>query len=175
MLVRSVKRLIERYAPSQERLARSRFLRPVARYIGNPNVWHFNRHSVARGVALGLFLGLAIPMGGQLFVAALIAVSARANIAVTALFTSISNPVTVVPLGIVTIRTGEWLLGTDGGTFSDARLVEVIAEAPIYFVVGGVFLGAIAGALGFLSIHFAWRWWIRRRWAMRLARKARAA
>ena len=53
MLVKTVRSWVERYAPSKEKLSRSRVLRPVARYIANPNVWHFNRHSVARGVALG--------------------------------------------------------------------------------------------------------------------------
>ena len=175
MLVKTVKRFMERHGPSPDHLHRVPMLRPVARYIGNPNVWHFNRHSVARGVALGLFLGFAIPMGFQLVIAALIAVSARANIAVTALFTSVSNPVTVLPLGLATIKVGQWLLGHEAVVYGQTALLDIIEEAPASFLVGGVFLGSIAGAVGFLAIHFAWRWWIGRRWAKRLARRRASA
>ena len=175
MLVKRARLLAERYAPSREKMTQNRILRPVARYIGNPNVWHFNRHSVARGVALGLFLGFAIPMGLQLVIAAVLAVSSRANLAVTALFTTVSNPVTVVPLGFATIRTGEWLLGMEKLTAANANMMEIIANAPASFLVGGVFFGTIAAAVGFLSIHFFWRWWIARRWQHRVARRRQAA
>ncbi|MEE4350764.1 MAG: DUF2062 domain-containing protein [Pacificimonas sp.] len=169
-------RYIRKRVPSPEKLAKNRLLRPVARYVGNPNVWHFNRHSVARGAALGLFLGFALPIGFQLFIAAMIAVSARANIAVTALFTSVSNPFTVVPIYFVSLKTGDWLLGLDERAQpSDAELLEIIASAPVPMLVGGMFFATITASIGFLSVHFAWRWWVARRWRARLARRAKAA
>lgn len=176
MAVKQVKGWVERYAPTRDSLLRYRFLRPVARYVGNPNVWHFNRHSVARGVALGLFLGFALPMGFQLAVAAVIAVSARANIAITALFTNVSNPVTVVPIYFAALKTGDWLLGyRDQVRQPDERILDMISSAPVPMLVGGVFFAAIAGTVGFLAVHFAWRWWVARRWRARLARRRAAA
>ncbi|MBZ6378539.1 hypothetical protein B5C34_12370 [Pacificimonas flava] len=169
-------RFIQRYVPTREHLAGNRFLRPVSRYVGNPNVWHFNRHSVARGVALGLFLGFAIPMGLQLIVAALTAVSTRANLAVTALFTSVSNPFTVVPIYFAALKTGDWLLGyRERPHPGKEQLLDIIAGAPVPMLVGGVFFAAISAAVGFLAVHFAWRWWVARRWRARLARHRAAA
>ena len=109
-------------------------------------------------------------------VAALVAVSARANIAVTALFTSISNPFTAVPIYFASIKAGDWLLGLETPLDpGHAELVEIISGAPVPMVVGGVFFGTIAACVGFLSIHFAWRWWVARRWRARLASKRAGA
>lgn len=167
---------IKRYAPTREALAGSRWLSPVAHYIGNPNVWHFNRHSVARGVALGLFLGFAISIGFQIILAALVAVSARANIAATALFTSVSNPVSVVIIYPATIKVGDWLLGHDTTIIREGVTVtDLVKEVPVPWIVGGVFLGTISAAVGFLTINFLWRYWVARRWRTRLARTRRSA
>ncbi|EMD84384.1 DUF2062 domain-containing protein [Pacificimonas flava] len=176
MLVKRITRLVERFGPSREALSRSRIMRPAAKYIANPNVWHFNRHSVARGVALGLFLGFAIPMGLQLLLSALLAVSARANLAVTALFTSVSNPLTIIPICYAAIKTGDWLLGVETPLSPhSAALLEIVKDAPVPMVVGCIFFAVISAALGFMTIQFAWRWWIARRWQRRLARSAQQA
>ncbi|MGB3724054.1 MAG: DUF2062 domain-containing protein [Pacificimonas sp.] len=167
---------LKRYAPSRERLTKSRWLRPVAHYIGNPNVWHFNRHSVARGVALGLFLGFAIPIGFQIILAALVAVSARANIAALALFTSVSNPASMFFIYPAQIKVGDWLLGHDTTIIRDGiTMTDLAKELPVPWIVGGVFLGTISAAVGFLTINFLWRYWVARRWQARLARRRRSA
>ncbi|MEO0499492.1 MAG: DUF2062 domain-containing protein [Pseudomonadota bacterium] len=176
MPIKRLAAIMKRYAPARETLLGNRFLRPVADYLGDPNVWHFNRHSVARGVALGLFLGFAIPIGFQIFVAALIAVSTRANIAVAALFTGVSNPITAIPIYLGALKTGDWLLGRDptmlmGGT----SVTDIIRDAPVPTIIGCIFLGAISASVGFLTIHFLWRYWITQRWAARLARRRRSA
>ena len=176
MSVKRMGRCLRRYAPSKETLGGSRLLQPVARYIGDPNVWHFNRRSIARGVALGLFLGFAIPMGFQIFLAALIAVSARANIAVAALFTSVSNPVTIVVLYPATVMTGDWLLGRDTNLLpANADVLHAIKDMPIPWFIGGIFLGTISATVGFLTIHFLWRFWVSWRWRARLARRRECA
>ncbi|MGB7406241.1 MAG: DUF2062 domain-containing protein [Pacificimonas sp.] len=169
-------RWLKRNSPTRKQLAGNRLLRPFARYLGDPNVWHFNRHSVARGAALGLFLGFAIPIGFQIVVAALIAVSSRANIAVAALFTSVSNPVTVVPIYFASLKVGDWLLGRETTiSGSDSQILAVIQDAPVPMILGTIFFATISAAIGFLTIHFLWRWWITRRWRTRLARRRRAA
>ena len=171
-----LKRWLKRNAPTHDRLAGVPLLRPIRRYLGDPNVWHFNRHSVARGVALGLFLGFAIPMGFQVVLAALIAVSTRANIAVAALFTSVSNPFTVIPIYFAALKIGDWLLGYDTNIHpGHDAVVEIIREAPVPMVVGTIFFATISAAIGFLTIHFLWRYWVAKRWRARLARRRTAA
>ncbi|MBV7257026.1 DUF2062 domain-containing protein [Pacificimonas sp. WHA3] len=176
MARKRVARWLMKYAPRQEVLARNRLLRPISGYIGDPNVWHFNRHSIARGVALGLFLGFVIPIGFQVFIAAFVAVSARANIAVAALFTTVSNPVTVVPIYIAALKTGDWMLGRETSVLApDANILMIAQGASVPVILGTICFGAISGAVGFLTIHFLWRYWVSRRWMARLARRARRA
>lgn len=172
---------IREHSPTPEMLRRNKWLRPFADTLGDPNVWHFNRHSVARGVALGLFLGFAIPIG-QIFLAALLAVSVRANIAVAALFTFVSNPLTTPFIYLGALETGNWLLQAEAtgqrlaAMSADnwaAVLWDITKDAPIPVLVGLFFFAILAAAMGWVFIHFVWRIWTARRWNARQARLAR--
>ena len=47
-------------------------MRPLAPILEDDRIWHLNRRTVARGVALGMFFGICVPFG-QSLVAALFA------------------------------------------------------------------------------------------------------
>ena len=103
------KNWVQRHIPTQESLSRNRVLKPFARHLGQPALWRLNRRSVPRGVALGLFVGVIIPFM-HTFIAALLAIPARANIAIAAAFTLIINPLTIPAMaekggGALTIQT----------------------------------------------------------------------
>src|SRR5215218_3673713 len=85
------------HVPSRETVHRNRLLRPFARQLSQPNLWHLNHRSVARGVALGLGVGVLIPVM-HIVVASLLAIPARANVMIAAAFTLVVNPLTIPPL-----------------------------------------------------------------------------
>jgi uncharacterized protein (DUF2062 family) len=165
--------------PSREAMLENRVLRPFAHVLGDPNIWHFNRRSVARGVALGMFFGFAIPFL-QIPAAAAFAVSARANLAIAALCTFISNPLTTpfiyfgaYEIGAKVMRVPEAssLIAAyhNGDWTRELRLLLTGSPEPI--AIGLVLIGLIAAALGFAVIQIVWRVWVRQRWQARAVRR----
>ena len=82
--------------PTREELEANRLLRPFARHLSSPLVWRFNRRGVARGTALGLFSGFAVPVAQTPFAALFAALPKELvlSIAALALFGSIINGLT---------------------------------------------------------------------------------
>lgn len=164
-------RLIHRYMPTRERLLATRMLRPFAHRLAHPALWHLNRWSVSRGVALGFFFGLLLPFG-QTLVAALVALNIRANVLVTAAATFITNPITNAPIFYAAYRTGLVILpaapnlseGQDNAALY-AALWAVDVSAPT--AVGLALFAAVGGTLGYFGAQLGWRLWIGRRWRER--------
>lgn len=100
----------KQYLPSAESIRQSRFLSWLGPSIQQPYLWHPNRRAVARGVAIGAFFGLMIPVA-QIPVAAVIAFFLRANLWVSATATLITNPLTFGPLYYFAYQIGVALLG----------------------------------------------------------------
>ena len=90
---------------SRDAILENRWIRPFAHRLGHPSLWHLNRRSVSRGVALGLVAGFMIPVG-QIIVAAVLALSVRANIIVAASFTFVTNPLTFPAIYYAAYRVG---------------------------------------------------------------------
>jgi uncharacterized protein len=165
---------ISKRLPSRDALLGNRWIAPFAHQLTHPSLWHLNRRSLARGVALGLFVGLLVPLG-QTPVAALLSLRARANVLVAAIATLVTNPLTFPAIYYAAYRVGTALLGSNvseilGGalhvassTGAGAWLLDT--TAPI--VLGLLLFAGIAAAVGFFGVHLCWRYWIARRWHLR--------
>ena len=114
---------LARHIPTRDSIHRYRALRPFAPHLSQPALWRMTRRSVPRGVALGLFVAVIIPVM-HTFIAALLAIPARANIAIAAAFTLVVNPLTIPPLYYAAYRIGSWEL------HHDAPLVNPAAAEP---------------------------------------------
>jgi uncharacterized protein (DUF2062 family) len=86
-------------------------------------------HRIARGIWAGVFTTFTPFYGLHFFVAAIIARLMQGNIIAALLATFFGNPLTYVPIGIISLKTGHWLLGSRldpgahrslGGKFADA-------------------------------------------------------
>lgn len=84
---------------------------------------------IARGIWAGVFTTFTPFYGLHFFVAAIIATAMRGNIVASLMATFFGNPLTYVPIGVVSLQTGHWLLGSEmkeetersfGGKFVDA-------------------------------------------------------
>lgn len=67
---------------------------------------------IARGVWAGVFTTFTPFYGLHFIIAALIARVMRGNILAALLATFFGNPLTYVPIGVVSLQTGHWLLGS---------------------------------------------------------------
>src|SRR3954469_18991677 len=115
-------RWLKGHIPTRDTVDQYRLLRPFAPHLRQPSLWRLNRRSVPRGVALGLFVAVMIPFM-HTFVAAILAIPARANVAIAAVFTMVVNPITIPPLYYAAYRIGSWELHHDA-TLVDPKAAE---------------------------------------------------
>ena len=168
--------LIRRYMPRREQMARNKYLAPIAHRFLSPALWRFTRRSVPRGVALGLFAAFIVPIG-QIFLAAFMALPARANVPLAASVTFVTNPFTFPFWIYVANQVGELTLNLDQTVGKAAReeldsgilvwLVELFELAGVT-AFGFLVLAVVSSALGYLIAGALWRWWVVRKWAKRL-------
>lgn len=168
---------IRKYMPSRDEMAGNRYLAPIAHRFLSPELWRFTRRSVPRGVALGLFSAFIIPLG-QIFLAAFVALPARANVPVAALTTFITNPFTLPFWLVIANRVGNFMLQVDAATSGVAN--EHVASSwwgtfSEFFELAGVtafgflVLAVVSAAIGYLISSAIWRVLVARRRAKRLA------
>jgi uncharacterized protein (DUF2062 family) len=134
------------------------------------------RRSVPRGVALGLFVAVIIPVM-HTFIAAVLAIPTRANVAVAALFTLVVNPLTIPPLYYAAYRIGSWELHHDATLVNPAaaerfsselsRLLFWVHQASGPIAVGVLTIATAGAVLGYLGASLVWRFWSRSRWQQR--------
>lgn len=131
---------------------------------------------IARGVWAGVFTTFTPFYGIHFIVAAILAQAMRGNLVAALMATFFGNPLTYVPIGIASLQTGHWLLGTDmdagehrsfGGKFADAgadllqnfyamftpdsadwqRLAVFWDEVFYPYLIGGIIPGVICASI----------------------------
>ncbi|QUL39322.1 DUF2062 domain-containing protein [Erythrobacter sp. JK5] len=163
--------------PSREEMSRNKYLAPIAHRFLSPELWRFTRRSVPRGVALGLFAGFIIPFG-QIFLAAFLALPARANVPIAAMVTFVTNPFTFPFWIVVANQVGETTLNIDqavGGIANEELqsgrltwLVDLFEMAGVT-AFGFLVLAIVTSAVGYLVAGGVWRVIVARKRAKRLA------
>lgn len=170
-----------RRMPTREEMAENKYLRPIAHRFLSPELWRFTRRSVPRGVALGIFAGFIVPVG-QIFLAAFMALPARANVPLAALVTFITNPFTFPFWAVVANRVGEFILKVDAGVTGGAAQSEIASGRWAWFVgmfegvgvtvlvtiFGFIVLSIVGAAIGYLVSGFIWRFVVARKRSRRL-------
>ena len=170
--------LIRKYMPSREEMARNKYLRPIAHRFLSPELWRFTRRSVPRGVALGLFAAFIIPVG-QIFLAAFLALPARANVPLSALSTFVTNPFTLPfwlvvanQVGALTLKMDAFTGGVANDELASGRWGWVIDAFEVAGVTafGFIVLSVVSAALGYVLSSLAWRFIVMRKRQRRLKR-----
>ena len=173
------RKFFRKYLPSHESVRNNRHIARFGGFLCHPNLWHLNRHSVAGGVAVGMFSGL-VPGPLQMLTAALLAVPLRVNLPVALATTLYTNPFTIGPLYLLAYLIGRLIIGGDGAPLSpppemewsrlgvslDAFLGWVLSMgAPLAF--GLLALALILAALGYVCVQIGWRAYVIRAWRQR--------
>ena len=91
------RRIFKRYMPDPERIRGDKSLRFLGKLIHEPNLWHLNRRSVARAMAVGLFAAF-IPLPMQMLLAASLAIPVRGNLPISIGLVWLTNPITMPPV-----------------------------------------------------------------------------
>lgn len=153
---------------SREELEANRWLKVLAPYLADTKLWHWSRRGVAAGVAIGLFVGLLIPVA-QILLAAVAAVVLRANIPVAAAATFITNPLTVPPIYYAAYYLGTWATGS-----AAPAALSLADPASIWENIGTIGMPLFAGlGIAATTLALASYLLISQAWAWRVALKRR--
>ncbi len=166
---------LRKFMPKRDELARNKYLAPIAHRFLTPELWRFTRRSVPRGVALGLFAAFIVPLG-QIFLAAFLALPARANVPLSVGVTFVTNPFTFPFWAVIAKQVGELMLNIDAamgaeaaGQFVDDRgVLAQFFELAGVTAFGFVTLAIVSAAMGYLLASMMWRIIVSRKRAKRL-------
>ena len=182
------RKYFRKYLPDHATLREHRLLRPFQALLKHPNLWHLNRHSVAGGLAAGLFGGLA-PGPVQMGIAAILAIVFRVNLPVAVIATLYTNPFTWGPLILAAYAIGSWVTGGNGIPATNLEFnwetQNWIEFLPAFwhwllslgetFLIGNLILALALAVLGYVAVQFAWRLYILAYLRRRRARRVRTA
>ena len=181
--------MLERFLPTRDAITQSRMLRWLGPRIHDPLLWHVNRRAVARGVAMGVFFGLMIPIA-QIPAAAIASLLLRGNLWIAAVSTLVSNPLTYGPLYYFAYRLGAGVIGarTPADLTAEAveqpmRMIDSLAQAWAWITgIGqplllGMLIMAVTGAfIAYWGTQLVWRMRVTAKWRrLRRERRLRAA
>ena len=177
-LITLAPKITRKYLPRREAILAKPWVAPFRRWLGHPNLWHLNRHSMPGAVAIGLFAGM-IPGPVQMLGALLLAVPSRSHVPLAMALTWYTNPLTIVPLYLGAYEVGRWLLGRgEPGpvvlpdwewTLSEFAHWTLSLGKPL--AVGIVALAVVLALVGYVVTALGWRWYVLSAWRRRAARR----
>jgi len=138
--------------------------------LQEPNLWHINRHSVARAFLIGVWLCF-IPMPFQMLASALLAIWFNANLPLAVALVWISNPVTMPPIFYFNYKLGVWMLSRPLLDFdfspSQAWISERLLDIGIPLYLGSLVVATVSACVAYLIIQLLWRRRVRANWRLR--------
>jgi uncharacterized protein len=162
--------------PTRETIMANRWLVPFANQLRHPSLWHLNRRSVPRAVALGLVAGFALPVAHTV-IAAMLAIPLRANVVIAAAITWVSNPLTWFIIFPVEHEIGKFLIHVGRATPAPDVAVQAgsavqgwlgwLLQATGEVALGSIVLALVTGITGYFAMTLIWRLKVARKWRMR--------
>ena len=154
------RRIFKRYMPDPASIREHKSLRFLGTLLHDPNLWHLNRHSVSRAMAVGIFAAF-IPIPFQMLLAAFLAITVRSNMPISVSLVWLTNPITMPPVFYCTYKTGAWLMNVPARSLPDKLTWEWISSqlSTLWqpFLLGSVVCGVVLGALAYCLTQLYWR------------------
>jgi hypothetical protein len=168
------RKFLKRVMPDHKTMQEHPHLQKFGHRLTEPKLWHLNRKTVAGGLALGLFIGF-MPIFGQMFIAAALAILFRVNLPIAFMAVWISNPLTFAPIFFFAYQVGAWILQMPVSQSEFTMSWEWFSTEFLTiwqpFLLGCLICGIIAALLGILFVRIGWRLVVIRSWLRRRAKK----
>ena len=167
----------KRLLPEHQVFRQHRQIGKLGNILHDPNIFHLNRHSAAGGIAIGLFLAF-MPIPGQMFLAALLAIYFHVNLPLAVMFVFVTNPITIPPLFYLCYRIGAYILQKQPRKLNFELSMDwfsgVIYEIWDALLLGSLLLGTLSALAGYIIVRLLWRIAIVRKWEERKEKKRKA-
>lgn len=162
------RKFIKRFIPNANEFhKRNSFCGFFGDHLHQAGLWHLNRRSVSKAVAIGFFC-MWLPIPFQMVVAALFAVLFIANLPISVLLVFITNPITIPPMFFLAYQIGAALLGIPSEPltfeFSADWLKETLLKSWAPLLLGSILLATVSSILGYILVRILWRLHIIQRW-----------
>ena len=159
-----MQRWLKRITPDRCTLEKLWCLKPFTALVLHRGCWTFNRHSVTRAFALGLFIAFIPPtplLPVHLVTCVILGMFFRLNLPVLFATVFVSNPFTWLPQVAGSIWVGAKLMRFDLMPFlhelKSHAIWAHINELWAPLLLGALVLGLVAAASGYVLAQFAWR------------------
>lgn len=164
------KKTIKRLMPDHHTIKTNKYLQIFGDLLHDPNLWHLNRHSIAKAFAVGLFFAF-IPVPFQMVLAAGIAIIVHANLPLSIALVWITNPFTMPAIFYFCYVVGTWILGAKEQAFkfeaSWQWVIDSLSTIGPAFLLGCIVLAVVFSILGYFFIQLLWRYNVSRDWKKR--------
>ena len=151
-----VKEILKKYSPKRENVN----FGWLNKHLTDPELWKWNKKTIAKAVAIGLFCAF-LPMPVHTLLAAILAVVFSANILLSMFMVWVNNPITMVPIYYFTYKLGASIIGIEvdpGFEFSFGYLMNNVGATIIALWVGGLIVSTIAAILGYTTIILIYKY-----------------
>lgn len=156
------KKVFEKYNIDKSKIPNPFSLDSLKTFCKNLVSMKGNPSKIALSLALGIFVGVMMPMGFQVIIVVPLALVLNLNLLIALTATLISNPLTVLPLYFIIIQVGEFLTQIN----ISWEKIEMVIEHPgmknflnlgyeslIVFFSGSITLGlATSTAIYFITL-----------------------
>ena len=145
-----MKSTLKKYSPKRENIN----LGWLNKHLTDPELWKWNKKSIAKAFAIGLFCAF-LPVPIHMLLAGILAVSFSANIMLSLLIVWVNNPITIVPIIYFTYKLGASIIGLEIDPefeFSFGYLMDNFWSATLALWIGGLITSILMATLGYFSI-----------------------
>ena len=165
---------LKKFSPNKEKIKEYKILKIFGNFIHEPNLWHFNRNSVSKAFAVGLFVAW-IPLPLQMALAAFGAIIFNANLSLSVALVWLTNPITMPPLCFFAYVLGAKILHLPIKTLkfeiSTEFLHSLIGDILKPFLLGSLICAIVSAFLGYVIVQILWRYMIIKNWQNRLKKR----
>lgn len=164
------RKFLKRISPSANSIRENKVLSVLGESLHRPSLWLFNRNSVARAFAIGLFCTW-IPFPLQTLLATVLAIYYHAHLPLSVALVFLSNPVTIPPMFYFAYKLGSVMLEVELQVvkmdLSWGWFTSVIGQIWQPLLVGCLVLAIVSSAVAYFTINTLWRKDIKGRWKAR--------
>ena len=145
-----MKQTLKRFSPKQEDIS----LGWLNKYLHNPDLWKWNKRTISKAFAIGLFCAF-LPLPLHTLLAAALAVVFSSNILLSLGLVWINNPLTMVPIYYYTYKLGSYVIGIEidpNFQFTIDYFLGSFTSTVTAVWVGGLIISTITAIVGYTAI-----------------------